>query len=412
MSLFDPLFGTPETTEALSDRARVQAMLDFEAALARAEAKVGVIPAEAAAAIAVACDASRFDLAALAAAAPLGATLAIPLVKALTAAVADPDAARWVHWGATSQDVVDTGMVLQLRAARGGIDADLQRLDAALAELAKAHAATPMAGRTLMQQALPTTFGLKAAGWLSQLRRTRVRLALAAELSLTLPDMPWHTQRDRPADLAGALGLLAGLLGKMARDLTLMMQTEVGEAFEPAGAGKGGSSAMPHKRNPVNSAVAIAAATRVPGLVSTMLSAMVQEHERSAGAWHAEWETLPQIVRLTAGSLRQMTPAMEGLEVDPARMAANLALTGGLPMAEAVTVALAERIGRREAHALVERASKVAVAAKTGLAEALAADPEVTAYLTLDEIARAMRPQNYLGEAAALVARVLDPPKT
>ncbi len=444
-SLFDPLFGTPEAAEALLDSARVQAMLDFEAALARAEAKVGVIPAAAAETIAAACKAERFDLAALAQAAPLGGNLAIPLIKALTAAVAadDPEAARWVHWGATSQDVIDTGAVLQLRAARAGIEADLARLDAALARLAAAQAATPMAARTLMQQAAPTTFGLKAAGWLSQLRRARLRLAqafdamavvqfggaagtlaalggrglavseaLAAELGLTLPETPWHTQRDRPADLAAALGLLAGGLGKMARDITLMMQTEVGEAFEPAGAGKGGSSAMPHKRNPVNSAIALAAAARVPGLVSTMLSAMVQEHERSAGLWHAEWETLPQIVRLTAGALRQMAIAAEGLELDPARMAANLDLTGGLLMAEAVTVALAADMGRERAHGLVERAVKRAVAEGTGLAGALAADPEITACLSPDALDRAMRPQNHLGEAAALVARVLDQSRT
>jgi 3-carboxy-cis,cis-muconate cycloisomerase len=444
-SLFDPLFGTAEASEAFSDRARVQGMLDVEAALARAEARAGAIPADAAGPIVRACRADSFDFAALAEAAPLGGNLAIPLVKQLTAAVAaaDPEAARWVHWGATSQDVVDTGLVLQLRAARPSLEADLDRLDAALAELAVAHAATPLAARTLMQQATPTTFGLKAAGWLSQLRRARVRVAqafdamavlqfggasgtlaalgdqglkvaeaLAAELDLALPESPWHTQRDRPADLACALGLLAGGLGKMARDVSLLMQTEVGEAFEPAGAGRGGSSAMPHKRNPVGAAIALAAAVRVPGLVSTMLAAMAQEHERSAGLWHAEWETLPEIVRLTAGALRQMTTVAEGVELDPARMAANLQITGGLPMAEAAAVALAEHVGRADAHRLVERAAKAAAQNGRTLAEALAADPDVTAHLSEGDIVRALRPQAYLGETHIFIARVLAQPRT
>ena len=444
-SLLDPLFATPEIAEIFGDRARLQAMLDVEAALARAEAATGVIPPAAAGPIAAACRAGKFDAAALGQAAALAGNLAIPLVKALTQAVKAeaPEAAKWVHWGATSQDVIDTGVVLQLRAARDAIEPDLERLDLALAELAVAHAATPLAARTLLQQALPTTFGLKAAGWLSALRRARVQLAeafddalvlqfggaagtlaalgdhgmavaeaLAADLGLVLPEAPWHTQRDRPAGLACALGVLVGVLGKMARDVALLMQTEVGEAFEPAGEGKGGSSAMPHKRNPVGTVVAQAAAVRVPGLVAAMLAAMPQEHERAVGGWHAEWETLPEIVRLAAGALRQMRIVAEGLELDPARMRANLAMTRGLPLAEAVSLALAEQVGREAAHRLVEQASRRAIAEGTDLAAALQADPAVTAHLPADEIERLLRPENYLGATETLIGRVLAQPKT
>jgi 3-carboxy-cis,cis-muconate cycloisomerase len=297
-----------------------------------------------------------------------------------------------------------------------------------------------MAGRTLLQQALPTTFGLKAAGWLVQLRRTRARLdkafeamavvqfggaagalaalgergletagALAEDLGLAEPETPWHAQRDRPADLACALALLTGLLGKAARDLSLMMQTEVGVAFEPAAEGKGGSSAMPHKRNPVAAVVALAAAQRVPPLASTLLPGLVQEHERAVGPWHAEWETLPEILRLSAGSLRQMTLAFEGLELDPARMAANLDLTHGLPMAEAVSVALAAKVGRQAAHRLVEAASRRALADGAGLGQALKADPEVGAHLSAAEIDALLEPLAYLGAAPALIRRALAP---
>ena len=443
--LFDSLFGTPEAAAALDDAARLQGMLDFEAALARAQAGAGVIPQAAVAPIVRACRAELYDVDALAAGTALAGTLTVPLVKALTRIVQgeDAEAARWVHWGATTQDVMDTGLVLQLRRVRGSIEDDLERLDAALAELAVAHAATPMAARTLMQHAMPTTFGLKAAGWLSALRRARIRLAgayddamvlqfggaagtlaslgemglevggrLARDLDLTLPETPWHAQRDRMADLACALALLVGGLGKMARDLSLMMQTEAGEAFEPAAEGKGGSSAMPHKRNPVSATAALAAAIRVPPLAATMLAAMVQEHERGVGGWQAEWETLPQIVRLSAGALRQMRLAVGGLELDPARMRANLGLTRGLTMAEAASVALGRRLGREAGYRLVARASKRAIAEHIDLAEALTADPEVAKALPAAEIEALMRPENYLGSTQALIARALAQPKT
>ena len=339
-------------------RARLQGMLDFEAALARAEASIGLFPRCAADVHRPApAEADLFDIAALARDTAQAGNPAIPMVKQLTALVAkhDPAAARFVHWGATSQDAIDTGLVLQIRAGLAGIEPDLQRLTAALAALAETHAKTVMIGRTLLQQAVPVTFGLKAAGWLAAVERTRARLAaagraaqvlqfggaagtlaalgdrgldvaaaLAKELDLALPELPWHGHRDRLVDVAAALGLLVGTLGKMARDLSLLMQTEVAEAFEPAGQGRGGSSTMPHKRNPIACAVALAAATRVRHLVATLLAAMPQEQERGLGGWHAEWETLPEIFLLASGALHHMADAIAGLTLDTERMRDNI----------------------------------------------------------------------------------------
>jgi 3-carboxy-cis,cis-muconate cycloisomerase len=367
-----------------------------------------------------------FDAAAVSQGAKLAGNLAIPLVKALTAVVArtDTDAARYVHWGATSQDVIDTGCVLQLRQSLKTIAADLNRLIDALVELAKKHRSTIVVGRTWMQQALPTTFGLKAAGWLDAVNRHRGRLReteqrvgvlqfggavgtlaalglrgqmvariLAEELHLALPDTPWHSHRDRLVEVATTLGLCVGTLGKMARDISLHAQTEVAEVFEPSGEGRGGSSTMPHKRNPVMSAVVLSTATRVPGLVSTMLSAMVQEEERGLGGWHAEWETLPEIVRLTAGALHHMAETVPRLEVDAARMQENLGLTQGLIFAEAVTMALSEKAGRSAAHQVVEAACARAHNEKRHLREVLGEDAQVG---------------KYLGAAEAFVDRVVE----
>ncbi|WP_043927352.1 3-carboxy-cis,cis-muconate cycloisomerase, partial [Xanthomonas citri] len=361
-SLLGSLFGEPACDALFDDAARLQAMLQFESALARAQAQCGVIPAQAAQAIAAACDVQHYDRAALAQATALAGNPAIPLVKALTAQVAAHDnaAARWVHWGATSQDVIDTGTVLQLRAALDLLLPRLHALCADLAVLAERERNTGLPGRTLLQQAVPVTFGLKVAGWLDALQRAQQRLhalrrdalvlqfggaagtlaslqerglevaqALASTLELPLPALPWHTARDRIVEVGCAFGLLAATLGKIGGDVALLMQSEVGEAFEPAAAGKGGSSAMPHKRNPVSSVAAVAAATRVPGLVATLFSAMAQPHERAAGQWHAEWDTLPQIVCLTAGSLAQMQLCLSGLELDRTRMQAHLDSHGG-----------------------------------------------------------------------------------
>nr|MDQ2695916.1 lyase family protein [Pseudomonadota bacterium] len=341
-------------------------------------------------------------------------------------------------WGATSQDAMDTGLVLQLRQALSIIEEDLEALSDALARQVEAYRSTPLAGRTWLQQAPPVTLGLKVAGWLSAVERHRQRLrelrprlravqlggavgtlaaledkglavaeALAEELDLALPDSPWHTHRDRIAEVATVLGLLVGTLGKIARDISLLMQTEAGEVFEPAAAGKGGSSTMPHKRNPVGAAAVLAAALRVPALVSTMLAAMVQEHERGLGNWHAEWETLPEIVRLAAGALAQIRQIVEGMEVDAPRMARNLDITRGLVLAEAVTMALGRHIGRQNAHHRVEQASRQAVAQNRHLREVLGADPQVSRHLSAADLDRLLDPANYTGQADALAQRVL-----
>ena len=434
------LFGADYATQAFSDPVRLQSMLDFEAALARAEVEVGLIPAAAAKAIGAQCRAELFDIDQLADAANRAGKPAIPMVKALTALVGrtDTDASRYVHWGATSQDAIDTGLVLQLRQFLSAFAADLDHLAAALATLASKHKATPLAGRTWLQHAVPVTLGLKAAGWLDAIERHRARLAdvrsraivlqlggaagtlaafdglglevatiLARELDLPLPATSWHAERDRIAEIGTVLGLIVGTLGKIGRDLSLLMQTDVGEAFEPNGEGRGGSSTMPHKRNPVAAAVILAAAVRAPGLVATLLAAMVQEHERGLGGWHAEWETLPQLAELAAGALRHTVDAVADLEVDAARMRANLETTQGQIFAEAVAMALAPKIGRAEAHALVERACRRATEAKRHLKAVLAADPAATAHLSPADLDRLFEPLNYVGEAEALVDRVL-----
>jgi 3-carboxy-cis,cis-muconate cycloisomerase len=416
-------------------------MLDVEAALARALATVGLIPQSVVGPICDACTVERYDIEAIGRRAALAGNTAIPLVKALTDAVraTNEDAARYVHWGATSQDIQDSGLILQIRAAWTPLHLDIRRLERALAALAERHAEDPMPGRTWLQHAAPITFGLKAAGYLSALRRAKRRLrdardaacvlqfggaagtlaslgergievseALGQALDLSVPALPWHAARDRLVDLACALGVLTGVLGKMARDLSLLMQTDVGEAFEPAAAGKGGSSTMPHKRNPVGCAIALSAAIRVPPLVATLLAAMTQEHERGLGGWHAEWETLPEIFRLTSGALAQMATAFEGLEVDVAAMRANLDKTHGLLMAEAVSMTLAERIGKAEAHHLVETASRRAVAQGCSLADALAAMPEATQHLSPTALAEVMQPERYLGAATAFIQRALE----
>jgi 3-carboxy-cis,cis-muconate cycloisomerase len=439
-SLTGLMFSTEAMQAVFSAQACVQGMLDFEAALARAEADAGVIPATAAAPIAACCDAARLDLPSLATAAASAGNLAIPLVKQLTAVVAqgDTDASKYVHWGATSQDAIDTGLVLQLRRALDLIDADLAGLADALAHLAERHRDTPVVGRTWMQHALPVTFGLKAAGWLDAVTRHRERLrslrpqllvvqfggaagtlaslgdqglkvaaALADNLGLGLPDTPWHTQRDRITEVATVLGMLVGTLGKMARDISLHMQTDVGEVSEPVAEGRGGSSTMPHKRNPVGCAAVLTCAVRVPALVATMLYGMVQEHERALGGWQAEWDTLPDIVQLAAGALRQMKQVAAGLTIDAGRMAANLDMTHGQIMAEAVTLALGGKIGRMQAHQLVEEACHVASASGRHLREALAENPTVSAELTSEGLDRLLDPSSYLGQASAFVDRVL-----
>ncbi len=438
--LFDAYFTSASMRQVFSDHGRLQGMLDFEAALARAEARCGLVPQSAVAPIETACNAGLYDPVTLAQAIATAGNSAIPLAKALGKRVAatSVEAEKFVHLGATSQDAMDTGLVLQLRQAVGLLDKDLARLGDSLALQAERHAGTPMVGRTWLQHATPVTLGMKIAGWLGAVDRHRQRLreieprllclqfggasgslaalgeqawpvseALAEELRLNLPEQPWHTQRDRLVEFAGLLGMIAGSLGKMGRDLSLLMQTDVGEVFEPSAPGKGGSSTMPHKRNPVGSAVMISAATRAPGLVATLLSAMAQEHERSLGLWHAEWETLPELCCLVSGSLVQALLAIGGLEVDPERMVANLEQTRGLVMAEAVSIALAQRIGRDAAHHLVEQCCKRAVADGRHLRGVLGETAEIRQQFNDAELDRLLDPASYLGQAKRWVERAV-----
>lgn len=438
--LFDELFRAPAVERIYSDAACVQAMLDFEAALARAAARAGIIPASAAPAIATKCRAEFIDLAALAHAAASSGNLAIPLIKQLTALVAkdSSDAARYVHWGATSQDVIDTGAILQLREALSAILADLDSLANSFAQLSHTHRETVLAGRTWMQQALPTSFGFVTAGWLDALLRHRERFValqksalvlqfggavgtlaalggrgaqaagfLAEDLRLELPALPWHSHRDRLAEAATVFGLLAGTLTKIARDISLHSQTEIQEIHEPSGEGRGGSSTMPHKRNPVACAAILGATLRVPALVSVMLAAMEHPQQRALGSWHVEWETLPEIVRLTAGGLYHLAAVAPHLVIDTRRMRENLQATRGLIFAEAVAMTLSAKLGRHAARERVEAACRRAQSENRHLRDILAAENDLAAALAPPELDRLFDPLHYLGSAGAFIDRVL-----
>lgn len=444
MNLLDGLFRSEEVEKWLSDRTCLQAMLSFESALAKAESHAGVIPKSAVQAISQQCKAPLFDLDALSRAAKSSGNTAIPVVKALTALVAknNAEAAGYVHWGATSQDVIDTGLILQLCGALTCIAADIDKLAHALAELATEHRSTVMVGRTWMQHASPTTFGAKVAGWLDAIDRHRARLRetqarclvlqfggavgthaalegkgdevaknLAQELKLPLAEIPWHSHRDRVAEIATTLGLLVGTLGKIASDISLLSQTEVAEVFEPAEKGRGGSSTMPHKRNPVACAAVLSAATRVPGLVGTMLAAMPQEHERGLGGWHAEWETLPEIVSLVGGAAHTVAALAPRLDVDAERMRQNLDETHGLIFAEAVSMALAKKVGKAKAHDVVEAACNTSRKDGRHLRDVVDDEPSINKHFSMEEIDALFDAQNYLGLAEEFVDRVVEASK-
>jgi 3-carboxy-cis,cis-muconate cycloisomerase len=428
--LLGGLSGAGDVDAELGDPSVLQAMLDVEAALARAAADAGILPASAAEAIVAQCRAERYDPGALGRAADATGNPVVPLVGELTAAV--PEHARaWVHLGATSQDVLDTALVLvAVRALRPL----LRHLDAAVdaaAQLADAHRDTVMVARTLGQQAAPTTFGLKAAGWLVGLSETRDRLRqaraalpaqlggavgtlaafgpagaevterFAAHLGLPVSPLPWHTRRQPWLDLAAALGGLLVAAGKVALDVGSLAQNEVGEVAE-GGTGRGGSSAMPHKRNPVDSILVTAAARRGPNLVATLFATAVQEHERAAGGWHAEWEPLLDLLHVTGGAAGRCARMLAGLRVRPERMRENLEATGGLLLAEAVAARLAPCVGRGVAHDLVTRA-----AAEPAFRAALLADPEIRAHLSEVEIDDALDPHRWLGSATRFVDKAL-----
>jgi 3-carboxy-cis,cis-muconate cycloisomerase len=440
MRLYDQMFRYEAVDRIFSDFETIQSILVFEAALARAEARSGVIPDPDARAIAAACHADNFDAAELAEQAALSGNMAIPLVKKLHELVAknNKDAARFVHFGATSQDALDTALVLQLRRALEIMDQDLARLASTLADLAERHRGTPVVARTWKQQALPTTFGYIVAGWLDAVLRHRTRLlhlsatnlvlqfggavgtlaalagrgpqvaaALSKELQLPPPVLPWHTHRDRLVEIAAAIGLCVGTMGKIAGDISLHAQTEIGELAEPAGEGRGGSSTMPHKRNPVTCASVLATSVRMPGFVSTMLAAMQQEQQRALGGWQAEWETLPELVCLAGGALRHLAEMLPGLQVETERMRQNIEATHGLIFAEAVTMALGDRLGKMPAHTLVEAACKKAVAAGSHLKDVLKEEPGLHGYLTPADLEGLFDVHNYLGNADEFVHGVL-----
>lgn len=426
--LIDSLATTQALASLFADESVLGAMLSFEAALARSQAKCGVIPAAAADAI----SAASLDPAALAADSRRQATVAIPFVKALTEAVRslDPPSARFVHWGATSQDVTDTALVLLLQRARKILETDQARLLNALRRLSDEHAGTVMLGRTLMQPAPPVTFGLKAAGWFAAVRRNHARLEkafgdaailqfggasgtlaalgghgievatlLGAELNLKVPAAPWHAHRDRLAAVVTNCGIYTGTMGKIARDGSLLMQQEVGEVEAPGG----GSSAMPHKRNPASFAIAMACANRVPGLVASFLSGMVQENERAAGGLQAEWPTVADVIQSTGSALSSVADAMENLVVYPDRMRQNILATRGLVFTERVVMLIAPKIGREEAHKLLSGA--------VSLADAVQRIPELSDLLTPEQIASLDSPEDYLGSAEIFRTNLLQEPQ-
>ncbi|MEV0530019.1 3-carboxy-cis,cis-muconate cycloisomerase [Streptomyces sp. NPDC050439] len=443
--------GTP-VEAAVGDGAWLQAMLDAEAALVRAQARCGMAPADAAALITDAARARNLDVRALALAARETANPVVGLVKAFSAVVSERSraAAEYVHRGSTSQDVFDTGAMLVAARALRLIRADLDAVSAALAELAGAHRQTVMAGRTLGLHAVPTTFGLKAAGWrqlvgdsagrLGRLAETGLPVSLggaagtlagylsyagegadadsmlkltalyAEETGLSAPALPWHALRTPVADLAGALAHTAGALGKIAADVLVLTRTEVGEVAEPSVAGRGASSAMPHKRNPVLATLIRSAAVQVPALASVLMQCLSTEDERSAGMWHAEWQPLRECLRLTGGAAHAAVELVQGLSVHPERMRANTAATGGQLVSERASAVLSPVLGKAAAKRVLSDASTLAAADGRPLADVLAKLPQVRGLFTREELTELLDPAAYTGVAAALVDRALSLP--
>jgi 3-carboxy-cis,cis-muconate cycloisomerase len=438
--LFRPIFVPERFSEAVSGRAWIGAMLEAEGALAVAQARAGLIPRQAAQTIVSCCDADRFVPEEIGHKGRAKGNPVPPLVRALTSAVSrvSEDAAGHVHKGATSQDIMDTAAMLVCRNALDLVLAEIDGISEACARLADSHRDTMMPGRTLLQQALPTTFGKKAAGWLVSVLEVRTRLRevresglavqlggaagtlaslgpagtqvlgeFARELDLLEPVVPWHTDRVRISDIGGALSLVAGMLGKISQDVILMAQTEVGEVAEPAGEGRGGSSTLPHKRNPILSVTAVANARRVLDLSHTLQAAMVSEHERPAGAWHSEWEALSDALALAGGAAAAVREVTDGLEVYPEKMLKNLNATGGLLLAENVATVAAEHLGRLEAHDLVEEASRRVLESGRPLREELLSEPRLGEVLSEREIDAVLDPARYLGSSGEFVDRAL-----
>ncbi|MGZ4219323.1 MAG: 3-carboxy-cis,cis-muconate cycloisomerase [Solirubrobacteraceae bacterium] len=435
--LLSGLFSHGPVAAQTTEVALLQAMLDVEVALMRALVKSGIAPAHAAAEVAQAADASTFDVAAIGRGTADKGTPVPGMLSALRSRLSD-EAAAHLHQGATSQDVVDTGLMLLADRALAPLLDELGAAADACAQLAERHRSTLAPGRTLLQQALPLTFGIKAATWLSGLdgscaelaevrervlavqlagavgtlaalgdRGLEVMSAVAEELGLAEPALGWHTVRLRPARLSAALGSALGVMGKVARDVVLLAQTEVAEAAEGAGEGRGGSSTMPHKRNPVGAVAVIACAQRAPGLVATILGAMVQEHERAAGAWQAEWEPLLELLRLAGSAATTLRELLEGLDVDAERMRVDLDATGELVMSESVAAALSESIGGPAAQELVAKAAAASAQEGRSFREVLADLPEVAGALGAGGLDAALDPRRYLGVTDELIGRAL-----
>lgn len=433
-ALLRDLYGTPELRALFTTTALVQSWLDVEAALAAAEAEVGIVPPEDAARIARECDASLYDLDALRAGLAVTKHPLVPLIRALTERCGE--AGGWVHWGATTQDVVDTGLVLQARSALVPIDRDLERAGRAAAALARGYAETPMAGRTHFQHAVPITFGLKAATWADELARALTRLrelplvaqlsgaagtlatlggdagavqeAFCRQLGLACADVHWHATRDRLRDLAHALSQVAAAAERIAAEVIRLEATEVGEAFEPSSDSHVGSSTMPQKRNPMTCEYVVASAHLLRGSTGVLVDSPAHAGERDMGFWAAEWLALPQALILCGGIVDKLATVLGGLEVDAARMRANLELTRGQIMAEAAMMALGAALGHEAAHSLVQKAARRASEAGTTLGEELAADPEVARHVTAEQLETLLDPASYLGLSAASATAVAD----
>lgn len=432
MSLYTKLFYSDEVNVLFSDSRTIAQMIRVEVALAQAQANKGLFTKTIASTITAHCNGIEIDVEALKTAITLGGNAAIPLVKQLTKNIEnqDAEASKYIHLGATSQDIVDTGLVLQIQEFINWTSFKIIVLEKQLLALTQKHRQTIIIGRTLLQQAKPTTFGFKTAGWLESISRSKQRLEEIQKRILVLqlggavgngnsnisveiqeeiahllklkPSFSWHSHRDNLAEFASVLGVLGGSLGKIAKDVSLLMQTEVGEVFEGAAEGKGGSSTMPHKRNPVACAAILANSTRLPHLAATILSAMVQEQERSAGLWHSEWDVLVEIMQLAGGSLEKTSALIEGLEVDEVRMLANLNCTNGLIYAENVALELAKKLGKAKAHEVIEKACKTAIQEKKNLKEVL-----LEMKIEVADLEALFDPKNSIGLSLELTDQVI-----
>ena len=435
--IFRDIFSTEPMRRIFADENRIQKYLDIEAALARAQARLGIIPQDACDEICRHCDAREYDFAKLKAQTERIGYPVLPVVQQLVALCRD-GLGEWCHWGATTQDITDTATVLQIREALDLVEADIVGIADALAGLARRYRDTPMAGRSNLQQAVPITFGYKCATYLAAFERHRQRLrelrprvlvgefggaagtlsslgtrglevqaALMKELGLGQPEIAWHTVRDRIAEVGCFLGLVTGICGKIAFDVKLMMQTEVEEVYEPFHEGRGSSSTMPQKRNPISCVYITATTSLVRQYVAALLDAMVEDHERSTGPWEIEWIAVPEIFSLAAGALAQTRFMVSGLVVDEKKMRANLDITRGLIVSEAVMMGLGPHIGRQYAHDLVYDVCRQVVATGRTLLDLLAENKEVAKHLDRAALEKLCDPANYLGQAGEMVDRVL-----